>query len=123
MDTRILIVDDDPLILESVRYILETDGHTVEVADGGQAGIDAFAAAHARGEPFEAVVTDLGMPHVDGRTVAAAVKALAPDMPVVMLTGWGHQLLTDAERPEHIDRVLSKPPKLAELRKALADLI
>jgi hypothetical protein len=54
---------------------------------------------------------------------AAALKAIAPGIPVVMLTGWGHQLLLDAERPEHVDRVLSKPPKLAELRKALADFM
>jgi CheY-like chemotaxis protein len=120
---RILIVDDDPLILQSVRHILEVDGHSVEVADGGQAGIDAFAAADVRGEPFEVVITDLGMPHVDGRTLAAAVKAITPDMPVVMLTGWGHRLLADGERPEHVDRVLCKPPKIAELRKALADLV
>jgi len=119
---RILIVDDDPLILESIRHALEADGHSVEVASGGQAGIDAFAAAHGRSEPFEAVITDLGMPHVDGRTVAAAVKGIAPDTPVVMLTGWGHRLLADGDLPEHVDQVLSKPPKLAELRKALGDL-
>jgi PAS domain S-box-containing protein len=119
---RILIVDDDPLILESVRHILEADGHVVEVAEGGQAGIDAFVAASERGERFEAVITDLGMPHVDGRTVAAAVKRVAADTPVVMLTGWGNRLLADGDLPEHVERVLSKPPKLAELRKALADL-
>ena len=119
---HILIVDDDPLILESVRHILEADGHVVEIAEGGQAGIDAFVAANERGERFEAVITDLGMPHVDGRTVAAAVKRIAAVTPVVMLTGWGHRLLADGDVPEHVDRVLSKPPKLAELRKALGDL-
>ena len=119
---RLLIVDDDPLILRSVRHILEADGHIVEVANGGQAGIDAFAAAIARGEPFELLITDLGMPHVDGRRVAAAVKQMAPGVPTLLLTGWGSRLLSDDELPEHIDRVLSKPPKLAELRKTLADL-
>jgi PAS domain S-box-containing protein len=120
---RLLIIDDDPLILQSVRHILEGDGHVVDVANGGQEGIDAFAAALARGERYQAVVTDLGMPHVDGRTVAAAVKTVAPTTPVILLTGWGHRLLADGERPEYVDRVLSKPPKLAELRKALADLV
>ena len=119
---RILIVDDDPLILRSVRHILEADGHTVEIADGGQTGIDVFATANARGEPFAVVITDLGMPQVDGRTVAAAIKRMAPGVPVIMLTGWGNRLLADDERPDHVDRVLSKPPKLAELRNALADL-
>jgi PAS domain S-box-containing protein len=119
---RILLVDDDPLILQSVRHILEADGHTVDIAHGGQAGIDAFAAAFSRAEPFQTVITDLGMPHVDGRTVAAAVKDVSPATPVLLLTGWGHRLLGDGEKLEHIDRVLSKPPKLAELRKAMADL-
>ena len=62
---RILLVDDDPLITQSLRDALEADGHIVTAADGGQAGIDAFRAAAGNGTPFAAVVTDLGMPHVD----------------------------------------------------------
>jgi CheY-like chemotaxis protein len=120
---HLLVVDDDPLILQSVRHILEADGHSVEVADGGQQGIDAFTAANTRGERFDLVITDLGMPHVDGRTVATAIKNVAPATPVLMLTGWGHRMLSDRDRPTHVDRVLSKPPKLAELRRALADLV
>jgi PAS domain S-box-containing protein len=119
---QVLIIDDDPLLLRSLREILERDGHGLETANGGQAGIDAFAAAQQRGQPFEFVITDLGMPHVDGRTVAAAIKTMSPQTPVVMLTGWGHRLLAERELPANVDRVLSKPPKLAELRSALRDL-
>jgi signal transduction histidine kinase len=119
---RILIIDDDPLLLRSVRDTLEAEGHVIESANGGQAGINAFAGAHARGEPFELVFTDLGMPHVDGRKVAAAIKAMSANTPVVMLTGWGQRLLATQELPEHVDRVLSKPPKVAELRQVLRDL-
>lgn len=70
---RILIVDDDPLVLKSVRDALESDGHSVTIADGGQAGIDAFLAARTRNEPFPVVITDLGIPHVDGRRVSSAI--------------------------------------------------
>ena len=118
---RILLVDDDPLLLRSLRDILESDGHSVQTADGGQAGIDEFLAALARTEPFAAVITDLGMPNVDGRAVASVVKAAAPTTPIVLLTGWGHGLQGD-KMPEYVDRVLSKPPRLAELRTALADI-
>jgi CheY-like chemotaxis protein len=120
---RILIVDDDPLLLRSVRDILEADGHDVDAANGGQAGIHAFDAARARGTPFDLVITDLGMPHVDGRRVAAAIKELSAKTPVVMLTGWGQQLLATQDLPEHVDRVLGKPPKIAELRQVLRDLL
>ena len=119
---RILLVDDDPLLVKSLRDILEGDGHVIAVADGGQQGIDTFLAAQERGNPFSLVITDLGMPYVDGRKVAAAVKAAAPSVGVIMLTGWGRRLLAENDVPPFVDRVLSKPPKLAELRVALAEL-
>ena len=91
-------------------------------ADGGQNGIETFHAALASGRPFSLVITDLGMPYVDGRKVAAAVKARSLDTPVILLTGWGRRLLAENEIPAHVDRVLSKPPKLNELRSSLAEL-
>ena len=119
---RILIVDDDPLIIESLRETLRGDGHRVTAAEGGQAGIDAFEAARARGEPFELVITDLGMPYVDGRRVSATIKTASPNTPVVLLTGWGQRLTAENQVPAHVDRVLNKPPRLRELRAALAEL-
>ncbi|MGB6452370.1 MAG: ATP-binding protein [Steroidobacteraceae bacterium] len=119
----ILLVDDDPLILKSLRDILEADGHRVKAADGGQNGIDAFAAALKGETAFDVVITDLGMPYVDGRKVAAAVEALAPETPLILLTGWGKRLLSEDDIPPHVDRVLSKPPKIQDIRTALAALV
>ncbi len=117
---RLLLVDDDPLLLKSLRDTLEAEGHVVATASDGQAGIAAFRGAHGRGEPFAAVITDLGMPNIDGRRVASAIKEISPSTPVILLTGWGQRLLSDEEVPQHVDRVLSKPPKLREVREALA---
>lgn len=119
---RILLVDDDPLLTECLRVMLEEDGHQVEAADGGQLGIETFRAAKAAGRPFGVVVTDLGMPYVDGRKVAAAVKDSSPDTPVILLTGWGQRMQEEEEKPEHVSIVLGKPPKMHELRAALADV-
>jgi signal transduction histidine kinase/CheY-like chemotaxis protein/HAMP domain-containing protein len=118
---RILAVDDDPQLLHTLRVILERDGHRVTEADGGQAGIDLFRNAHASGEPYALVVTDLGMPYVDGRKVADAVKALSPATPVLLLTGWGQRMAAENDIPPHVDKVLGKPPRLEELRMALAE--
>jgi len=120
---RLLLVDDDPLLIKSLRDTLEGDGHLITAADGGQAGIDKFCAALQRPEAFDAVITDLGMPHVDGRQVAAAIKAASPSTPVIMLTGWGQRLIEEGDIPSHVNRVLSKPPKLRELRIALAECL
>jgi len=117
---RILVVDDDPVLLKSLHDTLEGDGHSIVTASGGQAGIEAFQAAHARGDPFHVVITDLGMPYVDGRQVSTAVKNTAPNTIVVLLTGWGRRSVVDEGTPLYVDSVLSKPPKLRELREALA---
>jgi PAS domain S-box-containing protein len=117
---RVLLVDDDPLLLRTLQDMLEADGHAVVAMNGGQAGIDAFNAMRAAGEAFSLVLTDLGMPYVDGRKVANAVKQASPGTPVVLLTGWGQRLVADGDIPESVDHVLSKPPKLSELRQALA---
>jgi PAS domain S-box-containing protein len=120
---RILLVDDDPLVLRSLRDALEGDSHQVVTAEGGQAGIDAFIGALDAARPFDAVITDLGMPYVDGRKVAARVHQAHPQTPIIMLTGWGHRLIATDDRPEHVDRVISKPPRMSELRAVLAELV
>ena len=116
---RILVIDDDPLVRQSLQDALQSEGHTVTVADGGAAGLEAVRAAQARQEPFAVVMTDLGMPGMDGREVARAVKHAAPETPVVLLTGWGQALKEDGSILPHVDYLLSKPPRRRELRAAL----
>jgi PAS domain S-box-containing protein len=119
---RLLVIDDDPMLLKSLRGALEIDRHIVTTVDGGQAGIEAFRRAAQDGIPFAAVVTDLGMPYVDGRRVASAIKELSPRTPVIMLTGWGQRMLDDSDVPSYVDMVLAKPPRLADLRLALSQV-
>jgi CheY-like chemotaxis protein len=82
--------------------------------------VNELQTACARGEPFAIVITDLGMPHMDGRQVAAQAKNISPETPIVLLTGWGQRLVTEGSIPPHVDLVLSKPPRLREIREALA---
>ncbi len=120
---RVLVVDDDPLLRQSMRAILERDGHRVHVAHGGRAAIDLFTAALQRGEPFDTVITDLRMPGVDGRAVASAVKSLSADTPVILMTGWGEHLRDGGDLPPEVDQLLDKPANLAQLRGVLAELV
>ena len=115
---RILVVDDDPLVRESLHDILRKDSHEVVVADGGDAGIATFLAARGK-RAFDVVITDLGMPKTDGREVARSVKHASPATPVVLLTGWGRQMLDDGDVPPHVDYLLSKPLTVEDLRKIL----
>jgi CheY-like chemotaxis protein len=117
---RLLVVDDDPLVARILCMVLRGEGHEVVHAAGGRQGIDAFAAAAAEGALFDAVLTDLRMPGVDGWLVAAGVKALSPATPVIVLTGGRDQDTAPAGALAHVDRFLAKPPRLQHLRDALA---
>ncbi|MBW4052654.1 MAG: response regulator, partial [Proteobacteria bacterium] len=115
---RILLIDDDPLVLKSLKDALEAEGHAITAANDSRDGVDRFRAALAA-DPFAVVVTDLGMPHLDGRGVARAVKEASPVTPVILLTGWGQSHDRSGGLPPGVDRVLGKPPKLRELRETL----
>lgn len=117
---RILVVDNDPLVLSSIRTVLEFDGHPVAGANGGQAGLDMFSAALSAAEPFTVVITDLSMPGMDGPQLARAVKNLSPATAVILVTGWGAKAANDGALRTYIDHVLGKPLRIQELRAALA---
>jgi CheY-like chemotaxis protein len=98
-------------------------GCRVTCASGGQAGIDAFLAAAESAEPYAVVITDLGMPHVDGRGVASTVARASPATPVILLTGWGQSLQEQNDIPAGVTRVMTKPPNVGRLRAAVAEVL
>jgi signal transduction histidine kinase len=119
---RVLLIDDDPSLLESLRSALEDEGHKVVTASGGQSGIDAFRDSQKAHRLFDVVITDLGMPYVDGRQVVASIRSMSPGTPIILLTGWGQHGANENEKAPPVDRLLGKPPRIRELRTALAEL-
>src|SRR5204863_1010748 len=111
---------NEPLLRDLLKEMLERDGHSVSVSDSGQTGLDAFRSARQCGKPFDVIITDLGMPYVDGRQVTKVVKHESPDTPVVMLTGWGAFMKEDDSAPAQLDALLSKPPRSKDLRETLS---
>jgi signal transduction histidine kinase/CheY-like chemotaxis protein/HAMP domain-containing protein len=116
---QILCIDDESLLRELLKEMLERDGHEVVLTDNGQSGLDEFRIATERHRPFDLVITDLGMPYLDGRQVAKTIKLQSPRTPVVMLTGWGAFMKEDGTGPAEVDGILSKPPRSRELREML----
>ncbi len=116
---HLLCIDDEPLLRELIGELLSRDGHRVQVCDNGKTGVDCFLEAFQRGDPFDVVITDLGMPYFDGRQVAKAIKSAAPDTPVVLLTGWGAFMKEERDNSPQVDGILSKPPRSGEIREML----
>jgi signal transduction histidine kinase/ActR/RegA family two-component response regulator len=117
---RVLCIDDEPVIRELLTDSLTIYHHEVVTAEGGRQGLNLFRSAVKNRLPFDVVITDLGMPEVDGRQVASAIKADSPGTPVIMLTGWGTMMKEEGDVPAQVDVVLSKPPRIQELCQLLA---
>jgi CheY-like chemotaxis protein len=89
------------------------------VASTGTEGLDLFRKAAQRQQPFDAIITDLGMPDIDGREIARTVKLECPGMPVVMMTGWGTMMKQAEEVVPNVDALMGKPPRIKELNELL----
>jgi CheY-like chemotaxis protein len=112
---RILVVDDDPMVREVISTYLSEDGYTVELAANGREGLEKFCAGE-----FDIVLTDRPMPEMNGDQLALEVKKRRPDVPVLLLTGFGELMAASGEKPEGVDLVMSKPFTMAGLQNSLA---
>jgi CheY-like chemotaxis protein len=115
----ILCIDDDPQVRDFLSDCLTHFNHRVMVASGGKHGLELFRTATLQNQPYEVVITDLGMPDIDGNRVARTIKAESPNTPVIMMTGWGTTIVDDGENVPGVDIVVSKPPRMQELNDLL----
>ncbi len=117
MARRVLVVDDEATVGETIARVLALDQHQVEIATGGPEAMLAFE----RGR-FDLVILDYQMPGMKGDELAAALKALAPQEPILMMTAYGETLRLAGSFPLAVDRVIRKPFDVDELRAAVRDL-
>jgi CheY-like chemotaxis protein len=112
---RILVVDDEPLVCDAVKLMLDFDGHVVETAANGKEAL-----ARLEKNQFDLVITDFEMPMMKGDELAAAIKARTPNQPVVMITAYAEMLQSSGNPLTGVDCVISKPFLLENLREAIA---
>ncbi len=115
---RLLVVDDDPEILEILQDMLRLKGHRVTATDSGPEALHLI-----KSEDFDLVLTDLGMPALSGWDIAKSVKAKDPHIPVILVTGSGDRYEEDDPTASGVDRILSKPFNWEKLLETVADLI
>jgi CheY-like chemotaxis protein len=116
---HILCIDDDAQVRQLLDDCLTHFNHRVMVATGGEQGMELFRAAAQKNQPYEVVITDLGMPKMDGHQVARTIKAESPNTPVIMMTGWGTIMREEGETTSEVDAVIGKPPRMKELNELL----
>jgi CheY-like chemotaxis protein len=114
LQKRILLVEDERFVRESIGQLLSVDDHTVIDANNGAEALTLFT----RGK-FDLVLTDFEIPFIKGNELAAKIKQLAPRQPILMITG--HEKRPGLDNP--VDAVLNKPFDLDKLRTAMARLL
>ena len=111
---RILLVEDERLLRETIRLLLGQFGFTVVEANNGAEALGLFARGH-----FDLVMTDYEMPFLKGNELAARIRRLAPQQPILMITGFGHK--AGADNP--VDAVIDKPFDFDRLRTITEQLL
>jgi CheY-like chemotaxis protein len=115
---RILVVDDERLVRESVNMLLSIDGHHVETATDGEDALGKLSA-----EKFDVVITDFEMPKMKGDNLAVAIKARWPEQPIILLSAYGEIFKAEGKQLPGVDLILSKPFLLETLRQALTTVL
>ncbi len=108
---RILVVDDDAMVRESIQLMLELDGHAIELAGSGPEALERFASGR-----YDVILTDNRMPGMTGLELARQIKAKDPAQLVILFSG-----SPPGGSCSPCDRVLLKPFSSADLRKAVKD--
>ena len=111
---HILVVDDEPLVRQTVQMLLQDDGYLVDEAKSGAEALALF-------EPgkFDMIFTDYLMPDMKGDALAAAIKKRSPEQPVIMLTAFIEKFQAAECSPGGVDSCIGKPFELETLRAAI----
>jgi two-component system, cell cycle sensor histidine kinase and response regulator CckA len=116
----VLVVDDDEIICAVVKWMLEASGYRVVTASDGA---EALSTISGSCEPFQAVVTDMNMPVIDGPTLIRALSQHAPGLPVMAMSGRAEQEHAARQAGLRAGFFLAKPFRMRELLHTLNELL
>ena len=115
---RILVVDDEPAVCETIKMVLEHDGYKVQAANSGREALILLEQGK-----FDLVTTDFSMPEMKGDALAAAIKERLPKLPVMMISGNGAIAKDAGNTFPGVDLIINKPFLLEDLRTAIAKVL
>ena len=111
---QILVVDDETAVCETIKMVLEHDGHKVQMANNGPEAL-----ALLERNKFDLVTTDFSMLGMNGDTLAAAIKERIPKQSILMISANGAMAKSAGNPLPGVDLVIGKPFSLEDLRKAI----
>ena len=115
---KILVIDDDHIVVLSCCRILEAEGMSVDVANS----VD-VAEQMLETRPYDLVLTDIKMPERDGFEMIRQVKKICPGLPVLMMTGYLTERTIERGRRAGVDDFIGKPFTPMELTAAVERVV
>ncbi len=115
---RVLAIDDQEFILETLQDVLNEIGHETSCFVSPRAAIRDF-----KSNQYDAIIVDLEMPEMNGQAFAEEIKTLDPAMPIILLSGWFIDLKEEKSLAKVIDFTLAKPFTVKDIQKVLAKAI
>lgn len=122
MKGRVLIIDDEAEIRRNLTVGLTQEGYSVTACPDGISAIHELRAAKEKGIAYDSLVTDIFMPDIDGLKILKVIKVQYPDLPVLVITGFGDEALKLTALSEHNTGYLDKPFEISDLVAALEEL-
>ena len=117
MGKRILLVDDEPLILKGLKYTLEQDGYETDTAVDGQEALDKFFSG-----VYDLVLLDVMLPKVDGLSVCQRIRETS-SVPIIMLTAKGEDMDKILGLEYGADDYMTKPFNILEVKARIKTIL
>ena len=122
MKGRVLIIDDEAEIRRNLTVGLTQEGYSAVACPDGISAIHELDRSREKGIAYDYLVTDIFMPDIDGLKILKVIKIQYPDLPVLVITGFGDESLKATALSEHNTGYLDKPFEIPDLVKALEEL-
>jgi CheY-like chemotaxis protein len=117
---RVLVVDDEDAVLKLAKPALERYGYKVSTASNGEAAVQLV---RERGSELALVILDLTMPVMDGKEALGHMKAIAPDLPVVLSSGYDQRQAVEGFGEYTLAGFIQKPYSVRELLKTVKSVL
>ncbi len=117
-DYKVLLVDDEGIVRETLAEMLEDEGCEVTVASGAEEALLKF-----RKYQCDVVLTDLSMPGINGYELAQRIKEVSPETPVLLITGWNQLDRKFMQANKVIDGIIEKPFNMDQIREQFARVL
>jgi len=119
---RVLIIDDEPEIRRNLTVGLAQEGFTCTACPDGISAIHELHNSREKGMGYDYMITDIFMPDIDGLKILKVIKSEFPDLPVLVITGFGNEQLEQTALAELNTGFLDKPFEMSKLIEALGEL-